>query len=124
MRNYKNIHDHLVQWGMWSKEDECERLGYPSMTTFRRLAGATLDWDYDIKDVPIYRTISDEQAGHLDKEISRLDLDLKTVLFLYYVERMKVGKIEKAMKIARNQARTKIETAIRVLAHSSYPQKP
>lgn len=119
----RTTHDSLTQWGLWSKDLESDKLGYPKMTAFRRLAGATLDWDYDVKDVPIYRDMSDEEAGALDKIITRLDLDLRTAIYLRYVENYRIGKIEKAMKLKRNGASKLIDTAIRIIEYKLNEKK-
>ena len=120
MNNNENAHNYLVQWGLWHRQQDDLNLGYPKMTSFRKLMGATLDWDYDVKDVPVYLTITDDAALVMDKIITSMDLDLRTVLYLFYIKQMKVGKIEKAMKLKKHKASQLLNTAVTTFRHLNY----
>ena len=117
MKNNENAHNYLVQWGLWHRQQDDLNLGYPKMTSFRKLMGATLEWDYDVKDVPVYLTITDDAALVMDKIITSMDLDLRTVLYLFYIKQMKVGEIEKAMGIKKNNGSQLLKTAITTFRH-------
>ena len=70
------------------------------MTPFRRLAGATLDWDYDVKEVPVYLTMQDDTALRIDKCIGKLDLDLRTAVYLFYQKSYNIPMITSKSKSA------------------------
>lgn len=116
-----DIDNLLRHWAAWNKRDTPGCKGYPNMTGFRRLAGATLDWEHDIKDIPFYSNMGDDAALIIDKAVTGLDLDLRTALYLYYIKEYRLNKIEKAMKLKRNQAAEKLHTARRILAHLLLP---
>jgi len=93
----------LEQWGEWSRRYS-DGMGFPTMTGFRRLAGAPLDWDYDISFVPIIFNISEDYALKLDRIIADMKnkqggLECKTALEGIYVMHMPKAKLCKAMRV-------------------------
>lgn len=116
MKPNKDIHWELEQWAEWARRDH-HGLGYPSMTGFRRLAGAPLDWEHDKNYIPVALEISEDRALKLDKLIASLDLDLRTVLYLYYYKKYDFSKTGKALTISREKASVAVKTACRVICH-------
>ncbi|TQV89537.1 hypothetical protein [Aliikangiella coralliicola] len=117
MSNSDDIHQELIQWGLWARTENNPGIGYPKMTSYRRLAGAPLDWEYNPNEIKQPITITDDRATQIDKVISSLDLDLKTAVYLHYHEDYNVSKIGEAMRISRHQASALITTGKRVISH-------
>ncbi len=129
IRSDAQIDRDLSQWGEWARR-YCDGLGFPSMTGFRREAGAPLDWEYDITHVPIYFDISEEYALALDKIIGDLinrngGLECRTAIEGFYRYRMTKKKLSEAMKISVRHLDRILENAklFISLKVETYPQK-
>jgi hypothetical protein len=129
IRSDTQIDRDLMQWGEYSRR-YCDGLGFPSMTGFRREAGAPLDWEYDINHVPVPYDITEDYALLLDGIIANLinrkgGLECRTALDGFYKYRMTKKKLSESMRITVRQLDKVLENAKLYISIKleSYPQK-
>jgi hypothetical protein len=83
---------YLNQWGLWSRLNQVDSLGYDSSTNF-----ATVKAPEDIL------IISPDECAAIDRVLAKLDKPTRSMLNLYYEKGISFRKISKTLNLNRNK---------------------
>ena len=95
----------LEQWARWALVNPGVSLGYPNLTTFRRLLGSTVS-------TPL---ISDEEAGKIDQAVADLvqrDNEMATAMIIFFFSGSNLSYVAKHLKKHRTVTRCLVKAGI------------
>lgn len=93
----------LEQWARWALVNPGVSLGYPNLTTFRRLLGSTVS-------TPL---ISDEEAGKIDQAVADLvqrDNEMAAALITFYFSNGNLRRSAEILGTTREKLRMLVKT--------------